>query len=350
MTSVGSQPQIFRTKLLWAALLLPLPVFSADLSPERIFEGAAPSIWSVITQDANGKNLRQGSAVVIAPGKLITNCHVLSQARSVLIRKDKVTHQARLEFPDPKRDLCQLDAPTLEAPAVTIGKSREARVGQRVYAIGSPRGLELSMSEGIVSSLRSANEQDSPLIQTTAPVSPGSSGGGLFNSTGALIGITTFGVRDSQNLNFAHPVEWIAEIPDRAKSQLELHQSANVATAPGAPSKVPGKVLASQELNFLPRNRQGFKVENAPATLSKITFKSNGYVDLEFSNAYVNLMVGQYKIESGSSKICFSFTPGFYAPLIYLAMQFTDCYQVTQISENRFEFHSANNSSFTIFN
>jgi hypothetical protein len=80
-------------------------------------------------------------------------------------------------------------------------------VGERVYAIGAPEGLELTLSEGLVSGLRSRG--NFRVIQTTAPVSHGSSGGGLFDSQGKLVGITTFSFHEGQNLNFAIPTEWI---------------------------------------------------------------------------------------------------------------------------------------------
>jgi tetratricopeptide (TPR) repeat protein len=85
-------------------------------------------------------------------------------------------------------------------------------VGEPVYAVGAPQGLELSLSEGIVSQLRGGPP---PLIQTTVAISGGSSGGGLFNAEAELVGITTFYLKDAQSLNFALPVEWIAEVAGR---------------------------------------------------------------------------------------------------------------------------------------
>ena len=74
-------------------------------------------------------------------------------------------------------------------------------VGESVYAIGNPRRLQRSLSQGLISGIR--DERQGRLIQTTAPISPGSSGGGLFDSRGKLLGITSLTTVDSQNLNFA---------------------------------------------------------------------------------------------------------------------------------------------------
>ena len=78
-------------------------------------------------------------------------------------------------------------------------------IGETVYAIGNPQRLELTVSDGLLSGKRSAGELR--LVQTTAPISPGSSGGGLFDSRGNLVGITTSTRRDAQNINFAIPAE-----------------------------------------------------------------------------------------------------------------------------------------------
>ncbi len=78
-------------------------------------------------------------------------------------------------------------------------------MGERVYTIGAPIGLELTLGEGIISGLRS--HKDRRLVQTSAPISGGSSGGGLFDAYGNLVGITTFLLREAQNLNFAIAAE-----------------------------------------------------------------------------------------------------------------------------------------------
>jgi S1-C subfamily serine protease len=100
---------------------------------------------------------------------------------------------------------------------VRIAPTASVVVGESVYAIGTPRGLELTMSAGLVSSLRKNTAGQIVLVQTSASVSGGSSGGGLFDDSGALVGLTTLGsvTGDAQNLNFAIPADWIVELPDR---------------------------------------------------------------------------------------------------------------------------------------
>jgi len=148
---------------------------------------------------------------------LATNCHVLAKAKRVVVRHEKASFEARLDLWDTARDLCQLRAAGLPAAPVRIAPTASVVVGQNVYAIGTPRGLELTMSAGLVSSLRRNAAGQVVLVQTSASISGGSSGGGLFDDSGALVGLTTLGsvTGDAQNLNFAIPADWIVDLPER---------------------------------------------------------------------------------------------------------------------------------------
>lgn len=183
-------------------------------TPEQIFTQGSPSVVVVDIFDAKGKSLGMGSGVVIGSGQVITNCHVAQKGKGLQVRQSGKTFKATLQYADPDRDLCQLSVPDLQATPVTLGTAKKLMVGQRVYAIGAPAGLELTLSEGLISSLRMY--EGSQYIQTSAAISPGSSGGGLFDDQGRLIGITTFYLAAGQNLNFALPVDWISELPKRA--------------------------------------------------------------------------------------------------------------------------------------
>jgi tetratricopeptide (TPR) repeat protein len=184
-------------------------------SPEQIFVQVSPSVVVVDILDAKGKSIGLGSGAVIGAGQVITNCHVAQKGKSLQVRQSGKIFKATLQYADPDRDLCQLSAPDLKAPPVALGTAKKLRVGQRVYAIGAPKGLELTLSDGLISSLR--QYEGSQYIQTSAAISPGSSGGGLFDDQGRLIGITSFQFIEGQNLNFALPVDWIGELPKRAR-------------------------------------------------------------------------------------------------------------------------------------
>jgi hypothetical protein len=187
---------------------------AAGKTPEQIFQQASRSVVVVHAYDAEGNPINLGSGVATGRELVTTNCHVIEDASRLEVHYQGRVHAATPGAVNHDRDLCQIRAPRLAAPRAVINAGR-LRVGQRVYAIGAPEGLELTFSEGIISSLRDFD--GSQYIQTSAAISQGSSGGGLFDTEGRLIGITAFFISEGQNLNFALPVSWVVEL-DRAGS------------------------------------------------------------------------------------------------------------------------------------
>jgi S1-C subfamily serine protease len=157
----------------------------------------------------------QGSGFIIDDkGHILTNYHVIADARQVEVTlHDRKKYRAKVVGTDRSHDLAiiQIDAPNL-TPAV-LGDSRNLQVGQKVYAIGNPFGLNGTLTTGIVSSIRSVREPDGmtidEAIQTDAAINPGNSGGPLMNSHGQVIGINTIiasTVGQSAGIGFAIPI------------------------------------------------------------------------------------------------------------------------------------------------
>ncbi len=186
----------------------PLSAFSK--SSTEIFQNVSPSVVVVYGKEHTGKTKSQGSGVVISEGLVVTNCHVVSDLPVVKVKYRNREHSASVKRKDAPRDICILAVSALNAPAATLGTSSQMKVGQRVFAIGAPRGLEQTFTDGIISGFR--EDKVGRYIQTSAPISPGSSGGGLFDEQGHLVGLPTFYVSDGQQLNFAIPVEWIKDL------------------------------------------------------------------------------------------------------------------------------------------
>ena len=176
---------------------------SVDLRPEDVFARASPSVFVVKTSTA------QGSAVAIGAHELLTNCHVVETNTGATLLREDVRLSARVVSRNVEADRCVLRTETPLSSWVAVRKYSDVRVGERAFTIGAPLGFELTIAEGIVSSKRTL--APSRLFQTTAPISRGSSGGGLFDAQGNLIGITTFMLKDSQNLNFAIAAEEYAK-------------------------------------------------------------------------------------------------------------------------------------------
>ena len=195
-------------------------------SAKEVFAEVSSGIVVVVPMNLSGSKVALGSGVVVSKSHVATNCHVISGARQIAVRQAadahaRVTHRmmAKLTAQYPERDLCLLFVAGLSnSPAlvpVPLGSARDASIGDEVYAIGAVQGLDLSLSRGIVSRLRSSDGKNAaPVIQTDAAVLSGFSGGGLFDRQGKLIGIMTFKPSSSGagGLSRAIPVEWVNEL------------------------------------------------------------------------------------------------------------------------------------------
>ena len=232
----------------WVAAGIAASASAWALEPDALFARVAPSVWTVVAFDAQGRTQSQGSAVVIGAERLVTNCHVLARMARFQVVKDNMSYGGKLEFPDPENDLCQIRVDNLRAPAVELASTDALRVGARVYAIGTPQGLETTLSDGLLSGLRRDEAGRLLFVQTSAPISPGSSGGGLFDAEGRLIGITTFTRRESQNINLAVPAYRITELPERGRELLERRAALTSARpVEAAPAPVAGAVALTAQ-------------------------------------------------------------------------------------------------------
>ena len=116
---------------------------------------------------------------------------------------------AEILHADKKKDFCLLKVQNLWGVVATVRKYDTLKTGEKVYALGAPQGLDLSLSEGVISQLRKSH--NARFIQTDAAISPGSSGGGLFDRDGNLIGILTFKItgQSTEGLGFAIPADLV---------------------------------------------------------------------------------------------------------------------------------------------
>jgi cytochrome c-type biogenesis protein CcmH/NrfG len=162
----------------------------------------SPAIYVIEGLDEHGDVVSVASAVAVGRHELVTNKHAINAGGSLRVRRAEKSWSATVDKLDETADLAILLVDDLDATgAPEMRGSDSLKVGERVFAIGAPYGLELSLSDGLIAGLR--QEGGVVLVQTTAPISKGSSGGGLFDTQGRLIGITTFYLAGSQNLNFA---------------------------------------------------------------------------------------------------------------------------------------------------
>jgi S1-C subfamily serine protease len=165
------------------------------LSPVALNEKVAPSVYVVMASEhaielVSRTEHSQGSAVAITDHILLTNCHVIAGRPQIGVSQDGASSRAKLIYGDPAGDRCflQVDGMVLH-PVQGVRRANDLRVGETVYSVGTPAGLERSFGEGLVAGLR--DWEGVRIIQNSAPSWFGSSGGGLFDGRGNLVGITT---------------------------------------------------------------------------------------------------------------------------------------------------------------
>lgn len=209
--------------LLLLAVCSAAPAAAAD-DAQPVFTRVAPSVVTVIAEVDGGTASGQGSGVVVSRGHVATNCHVVRDADRLKVQHGAAELSARWVKADRSRDLCVLAVDGLQAPSVRIRSLATVLPGERVHAVGNPLGFGLAVTSGLVSHFPTVDGER--LILSSAAQSPGSSGGGLFDAEGRLVGLTTSVFSAGQNLNLALPADWINELADRS-------------VAPPPPSDVP---------------------------------------------------------------------------------------------------------------
>lgn len=169
---------------------------------------ATPATVTILTYDSLGDAMSRGSGFVVRDdGVIVTNYHVMDGASSAVVRFKSGETFEKVEAleSDADHDIAVIKIPGSGHPSL-VPAHESPVVGSRVVVIGAPRGLEFTVSEGIVSAVRMEDGRE--WIQMSAPISPGSSGGPVLDTEGHVIGITTAYRTDGQALNFAVPIRY----------------------------------------------------------------------------------------------------------------------------------------------
>ena len=193
------------------------------LSASIIAKSSFPSVLMLVMEDSSGQPLSLGSGFFVREGIVATNFHVIEGAvggYAKIVGQELKYDITGVVGIDNKRDLVLLAIKGAKAPSLSLGDSQQVEVGDEVYAIGNPQGLEGTFSQGIVSSIRQVGVET--IFQITAPISPGSSGGPVLNTQGKVIGVTVATFKDGQNLNFAIPSYYLASLLRQIKPVTPL--------------------------------------------------------------------------------------------------------------------------------
>lgn len=225
MKAISSILVIAALLLLTSLRILGSPNSLLFLQPQEVFKDLAPNVFVVESLGRNGELLKFGSGVAVSSDSVVTNQHVVEGAFRYQVRQGQRRWEGTITHVDPAHDLCRLLVWGLKVSGASIRLASTLEMGERVYAVGASEGLELTSSEGVISGLHPYDH--TRLIQTTAPISQGSSGGGLFDSEGRLVGITTVFIRTGQNLNFALPSDWVISLERHPIHEDILKQKGN---------------------------------------------------------------------------------------------------------------------------
>jgi S1-C subfamily serine protease len=226
----------FPSRVPLIAVLALLPVALLAQSNPRItspaFDSAeitkkvAPTVVLIKGTTVAGDVLGTGF-IISSDGKIATNLHVIQNLHTggvQLASGDKFDSFLVLAF-DARKDIAIIKIPGFDLPFVPLGNSNNIQVGEPVLVVGSPLGLQGSVTTGVISSMR-----DDPsgggfkVLQTDASANPGNSGGPLVNRQSEVIGIVTFKILGSENLNFAIPVNYLRGLMDSPASAISLDQ------------------------------------------------------------------------------------------------------------------------------
>lgn len=174
-----------------------------------IAKAANGAVVSIIMSDKNGQPVAQGSGFIIRKdGRIVTNYHVIAEGTSAVVKLPNGAFFAvdGVLAANKDRDIAIIKAHGENFHTVQIGDSDRVQVGDEVVAIGNPLSLESTVSDGIVSAIRTVQDEGGKFLRITAPISPGSSGGPLFNMAGQVVAITSARIEGGENLNFAIPI------------------------------------------------------------------------------------------------------------------------------------------------
>lgn len=217
------------------------PAPTKHMSPVDLFSKMAPAVVKLVVRGEGRGVVCSGSGfIVAAPSStifhVITNYHVIRAAMAVNVEFNdgSVAGVRDVLSEDPALDLAilrvELVKPRegLAQSILDIQNGDNPPIGTRLYAIGSPMGMKNTLSDGLLSGYRSEGTEVT-WVQITNPISPGSSGGPVFNDSGAFVGVTTASLPDAQNLNFAISAKKVQEFVVREKAPRPLWKGSCIA-------------------------------------------------------------------------------------------------------------------------
>jgi hypothetical protein len=210
-----------RKLILLAIFLTALKTFGQTTT--EIAKTGIKSTVSIVALDKISQPLGYGSGFIIDDELIVTNVHVIEGSSSAYVllngEEKKYTVSGYVSI-DKANDLVILKISGLYGTKLSLGSETPPEIGEKIFAVGNPKGFNGTFSEGIVSGIR--NLQSNQVLQITAPISPGSSGGPVLNSSGQVVGIAFASFTGGQNLNFAIPVKELLNLKSKIGNIISI--------------------------------------------------------------------------------------------------------------------------------
>ena len=192
-----------------AVLFALLVSVSPALTPAEVIRKYGDAVVVITTYSAAEDAIGLGSGFIVDSTGIIVTCrHVIAGAYPAVVRllNGASFQDIRVLGVDSANDIAVIKVKGRNLPTVKLSRSDDVEVGEPVIAVGNPKGLENTVSDGLLSGVRELDGSKS--LQISAPISPGSSGGPVFNSSGLVIGVAAATLREGQNLNFCVPIQY----------------------------------------------------------------------------------------------------------------------------------------------
>jgi hypothetical protein len=204
--------------------LLPVAFGQVSLTTAQIAKRVSPAVVVIQGKTDSGDVLGSGFIVSI-DGKIVTNLHVIRDMKTanVQLANGRTLDSVLVLATDERRDLAIVKVAGFDLPALELGNSDALTVGEPLVIVGSPRGLEGTVTAGILSSIRDSGD-GFKVLQTDAAVNPGNSGGPLVNAKGEAIGVVSFKLKSSEGLNFAIPINYVRGLLNNVHEPMTLEQ------------------------------------------------------------------------------------------------------------------------------
>ncbi len=255
----------------------------ATLTSDEIYEKYSPAVFYVIVYDANGEAFATGSGFFVkSSGVAVTNYHVIDgahSARIILPDSQKEYIIAGVYDYDEDEDWAIIKVNGSGFSTLDIATSESVKTGQKIYTIGSPLGLQNTISEGLLSNKIFSESGDFGYYQISAPISHGSSGGALLNEQGQVIGITSAGLNEGQNLNLAIPMDFVPTSVNYSAYKTLAELSGSVQTTQPTGTSMNRAQMAYSLLS-------GFVMRNYNATSETMGYQYSEKYEKEYGVGY----------------------------------------------------------------